>query len=155
MKKKIWLKKEREAKRFKDSFLFKNPSQEELKGRFAEDKFRIMVVNLIRRRTLPWLRGITKSSLADDFLHKIDFRLRTVVEDGTIESEFQIPIQVKSSWKALKAFRNNEANDEIHAVVIGTGTHEELLVRNLTNIYHKEIERRANMSHASRSPSPP
>jgi hypothetical protein len=111
-------------------------------GDEAENRFEVMVRYLLRHQCPSWLRGLARSSAREDWVKKIDFRMRVVrtKKDRTSE-EFSIPLNTKSSLTGLEQFERENPDSDIYAIVVGRDMNVPRLKNILTDIYHEKRRR--------------
>ena len=124
--------------RIKKAFTKRDQEESHILGDFSEDRFESMVRTLIRQRHMPWLLGISRASASEDWIKKVDFRLRVSFHDGTHLNEFSIPVNVKSSFKGVEDFRKENPNSRVYPIGMLYNINLKWLSRILSNIYRKE-----------------
>jgi hypothetical protein len=129
----------------KKAFIQREQTAGDVFGNEAENRFELMVRYLLRHQCPSWLRGLARSSASEDWVKKIDFRMRVVrtKKDRTSE-EFSIPINIKSSLAGLEQFEKENPDSDIYVIVVGQDMKIPRLKNILTDIYH---EKRRRLEH--------
>jgi len=127
--------------RLKTSFIKKNQTAAEVRGDLAEERFESMVKEMQYDGRLPWLQGMARASLTEDWIKGIDFKMRVISESESGSMEFSILFQIKSSLKGAEDFKKNNRNPNIHLIVMNDRMNRNWLLSILDSIYLSEVEK--------------
>ena len=138
--------KERKRKEYHDKirrmFIGRDETAIRELGSESEDRFRAMVERLSADGKVPWLLGIAKSSVYEDWCKQIDFWIRVTYKSGDGSMEFSIPFQIKSSYAATLEFKRKHPDSKVHVVAMNDRMNPDWLLHMLRKAYEKEVARR-------------
>jgi len=127
--------------KIKSAFIKKEQTEQEVRGDMSEKRFEDMVEGLAKNGKLPWFRGLARASATEDWILKIDFRMRVVSEGEEGTMEFSIPFQIKSSTRGAEDFKKANPRSKAHVIIMNVQMREAWLLNILTAAYLSEAEK--------------